>query len=170
MQFIAGHNEHAPDQPRDPARRGRRHQAFIWLTSLVLLTVLIVPALMYAHDALVASKPKQPATAARTLPADLFIQSVVKDDGALGWRQLCPALQAQLPMSELEQQANAQRQDAAQHGLRLTSTFVGASPRTTGGELRDYVLTAHWSDGTTEQRTYTVLTQASGCVEDVTIQ
>jgi hypothetical protein len=34
-------------------------------------------------------------------PADLFMRSVVKRDGNLGWHQLCPALQAQKPLSQL---------------------------------------------------------------------
>lgn len=170
MAFAAPNYERVPDQFPKQSRRKQRMRLIAWVTALTLLAASIVPALVYARSLLDARTSDQPSAATGALPADLFIQSVVKDDGALGWHQLCPAVQAQLPLTELRQQADAQRQAAAQQGLRLTSTFVGAQPRPAGGEIREYVLTAHWSNGTTEQRTYTVLTQASGCVEDVTTQ
>jgi hypothetical protein len=171
MSLFSRRKERAQGYPQGIARPRRvRLHAFTWLISLALLSALIIPALVYAHGVMFARTPAKISAASRPLPADLFIQSVVKDDGALGWHQLCPTVQTQLPLSALMQQAETQRQDAAQHGLRLTSVFVGARPRSTGGELRIYVLTAHWSNGATEQRTYSVLTQASGCVEDVTSQ
>jgi hypothetical protein len=104
---------------------------------------------------------------AHTLPADLFMRSVVESNGFLGWQQLCPAVKAQLPEAALVQQANSQRRNALQSGLNLTSEFVGARPRPSGGELRLYLVTAHWRNGTTQIRTYSVVTQGSGCVEDV---
>src|SRR5260370_34949883 len=42
-------------------------------------------------------------------PADLFMQSVVKRDGALGWHQLCPSEQAQLPLATLPRRVEEQR-------------------------------------------------------------
>jgi hypothetical protein len=44
---------------------------------------------------------------------------------------------------------------------------MSAHPRQGGGAQRVYVVTAHWPNGTTQTRTFTVLTQSSGCVEDV---
>jgi hypothetical protein len=167
MAFAAPNYERIPDHSPHQSRRKGRMRLIAWVTALALLAASVVPALVFARGLLDARTPDQPA-ATGTLPADLFIQSVVKDDGALGWRQLCPAVQAQLPQSELQQQADAQRQATAQQGVRLTSTFVGTQPRSAGGEIRAYVLTAHWANGATQQRSYTVLTQASGCVEDVT--
>lgn len=100
-------------------------------------------------------------------PADLFMQSVVKLDGNLGWHQLCPALQAQLPLSELASQVQEQRIAESGQGLTLTVDYIGAHARPQGGQIRMYVVTAHRTDGLVGQKTYIVYTQASGCVEDV---
>jgi hypothetical protein len=138
----------------------------------MLLMVLIVPAALFARSqgswAGTASGGHSDTPRLTSLqPADRFMQSIVTDDGALGWRQLCPNIQAQLPMDQLVQQANAQRAAAAQEGVRLTMQFVGTHRQQDGGVTRVYVVTAHWPDGTTQQRMYNVLTQSSGCVEDV---
>lgn len=134
-----------------------RRRVLAWLLVPVLLAVAVTAAGVFARGA-------------RALAADRFIQSVVSNDGSLGWHQLCPNVQAQIPLHTLIQQADAQRAAAAQHGLRLTADFVGVRLRPSGGEIHIYVVTAHWSNGTTEQRTYSVLTQKSGCVEDVESQ
>jgi len=101
-------------------------------------------------------------------PADLFMQSVASADGGLGWSQLCPTLQSQLPRDVLEQHAMAQRALHAQQGVTLSIAHVGDRPRPTGGEIRFYVATAHGADGSTGQKAYVVSTQPSGCVESVT--
>jgi len=100
-------------------------------------------------------------------PADLFMQSVASEDGGLGWSQLCPTLQSQLPRDVLEQHSLTQRMLQAQQGLTLSIDHVGDRPRPTGGEIRFYIATAHGADGSTGQKTYVVKTQASGCVESV---
>ncbi len=100
-------------------------------------------------------------------PADLFMQSVVKRDGALGWHQLCPSVQAQLPLSVLANQVKQQHIAESRRGLTLTVDYVGAHSRPQGGQIRLYVVTAHRPHGWVEQRTYIVYTQASGCVENV---
>jgi hypothetical protein len=100
-------------------------------------------------------------------PADLFMQSIATEDGDLGWQQLCPALQNQLPRTVLEQQASAQRTFQLQQGVTLSIEHVGDRPRPSGGEIRFYVATAHRADGSTGQKTYVIQTQASGCVESV---
>jgi hypothetical protein len=100
-------------------------------------------------------------------PADLFMQSVATEDGGLGWRQLCPTLQSQLPREVLEQQSSAQRTIQAEQGVKLSIEHVGDRPRPTGGELRFYVATAVAADGSAGQKTYVVKTQSSGCVESV---
>ena len=110
------------------------------------------------------------AFGARPVPADLFMQSVIRGDGQQGWRQLCPAMQAELPLDELRSQGDALRASEAHQGLTLTLDYVGARPRPSGGEVRVYVVTGREQGGPTQQRTYTVLTQASGCVEDIQIQ
>jgi len=101
-------------------------------------------------------------------PADLFMQSVVKRDGNLGWHQLCPALQAQQPLSMLANQVQKQRIAESRQGLTLTVDYIGAHTRPQGGQIRLYVVTARRPDGWVGQRTYIVYTQTSGCVEDVT--
>ena len=100
-------------------------------------------------------------------PADLFMQSVVKRDGTLGWHQLCPALQAQMPLSTLTSQVEEQRIAESSESLTLTMDYVGAHPQTQGGQIRVYVVTARRPTGWVGQRTYIVYTQASGCVEDI---
>jgi len=100
-------------------------------------------------------------------PADLFMQSVVKRDGDLGWHQLCPALQAQEPRSMLVNQVQEQRIAESRQGLTLTVDYVGTHTRSQGGQIRLYVVTARRPNGWVGQRTYSVYTQASGCVDDV---
>jgi hypothetical protein len=100
-------------------------------------------------------------------PADLFIQSIATEDGDLGWRQLCPALQSQLPRDVLEEQARAQRTVQLQQGVTLNIEHIGDRPRPTGGEIRVYIATAHRADGSSGQKTYVIQTQANGCVESV---
>ena len=79
---------------------------------LALLVVLVTLTLMLATRWAVQSKAP--------VPADLLMQSVVKRDGQLGWQQLCPALQAQLPRSALTRQLEQQRNAESSQGLTLT--------------------------------------------------
>ena len=128
----------------------------IWLG---LVIVLAIPTLILATNwAVKANAPT---------PADIFMQSVIKRDGALGWHQLCPAMQAQVPLSLLAGQANRQRSAESQQGLTLTVDYIGAHAQPHGGQIRLYVVTAHRPNGWSAQRTYILYTQASGCVEDV---
>ncbi len=153
---------------RSHAGHGR---LLLWLIVPVLL-VSAIPAVRFASTAEPAPAPQAAtyvahASTAQGLPADRFMQSVVADDGALGWQQLCPSAQAQVTRDELVHQALLQRTAATQAGLRLNVDFIGARPRPEGGELRLYVVTAHWLSGATQLRTYSVQTQSSGCVADV---
>jgi hypothetical protein len=109
----------------------------------------------------------QPVWGSSSAPADLFMQSVSTEDGGLGWSQLCPGLQTQLPLDVLDQQTLMQRSLQTQQRVTLTIQHIGDTPRPTGGEIRFYVATAHGSDGSTGQKTYVVKTQTSGCVESV---
>lgn len=157
---------------RSTSRIVSRRALVLLLVAVLLMAV--VPAVLYAQSHVAnadvgasSSAAQAQAHMAPAQPADRFMQSIVADDGALGWHQLCPSLQAQLPMGELVQQANAQRTAAAQQGVWLTLKFVGTQPRQGGGAQRTYEVTAHWPNGLTQTRTFTVLTQSSGCVEDV---
>lgn len=104
---------------------------------------------------------------AQPTPADLFMQSVATEDGALGWKQLCPAVQGLLPREDLQQQTERLRTSHLQSGVTLTINHVGDWPRTGGGQIRVYVATEHAADGATGQKTYVLQTQANGCVESV---
>jgi hypothetical protein len=48
---------------------------------------------------------------------DLFMQSVVKRDAAMGWHQLCSSVQSQVPLSALVGQMEKQR--IAEAGTKL---------------------------------------------------
>src|SRR6266481_9956790 len=81
----------------------------VWLG---LIVVLATPALVLGTIwAFYAITPD---------PADVFMQSVAKRDGGLGWHQLCPALQAQMPLALLASQVQQQRSAEAGQGLTLT--------------------------------------------------
>ena len=101
------------------------------------------------------------------VPADLFMQSVATEDADLGWRQLCPTLQNELPRDVLEQNTLAQRTLQAQQGVTLTIEHVGDRPRPMGGQVRFYIATARGADGATGQKTYAIRTQPNGCVESI---
>ena len=133
-----------------------RRSPLVWL-SLVL--ALIVPSLLLAT--IWAVQAKGP------VPADLFMQSVVKRDGNLGWHQLCPELQAQEPLAALVSEVEQQRRAESGQGLTLTVDYIGAHAQQQGGQLRVYVVTARRPHGWVGLRTYIVSTRAGGCVEDV---
>src|SRR5436309_2368204 len=128
----------------------------MWIGLVVLLATLTL--ILGIRLAVQANTPA---------PADLFMQSVVKRDGTLGWHQLCPALQVQMPLSALASQIEEQRIAESGQGLTLVVDYVGAHPQPQGGQIRVYVVTAHRPNGWVGQRTYIVYTQASGCIGDV---
>ena len=132
------------------------HAPILWFA---LLIVGACPILLLASTG--TAQAQAPA------PADLFMQSVVKRDGQLGWKQLCAPLQAQVSLSALTSQLQQQRSAETGQGLTLTVDYVGIHARPEGGQVRFYVVTAHRPDGWVGQRTYIVWTQVSGCVEDV---
>ena len=157
--------------PATPGSRALRRTSFRRVSPvflfLVLMFTLALPGAALAYPRAQSSPLASASPVDTPTPADLFMQSVVIDDGALGWKQLCAATQAQVPESALVQAANAEHNATAKGGLKLTSDFLGKRPRSTGGELRVYIVTGRWSDGTIQLVTYSISTQASGCVEDV---
>lgn len=166
------HHRNGVDRPRPTphtrhrplhARRNRLALACVGALCVVLVLVLIVA---FAHVAL--QTQATPAVIHDQVPsADLFIQSITQDDGALGWHQLCPSLQAQVSESSLVQAAQEQRTELAQQSVTLTAGLISARTLSAGGQVRQYLLTAHWPDGSTQVRTYIVFTEASGCVTDI---
>jgi hypothetical protein len=151
-------------QPREhhdlPKGRTVGRRTLAWLLIPLLLAGVVGSVVLF-------TRPQAQGAAPTTVPADRFIQSIVTDDGALGWHQLCPNIQARLSLDALVQQANAERAAVTQQHVRMTMKFVGTQPQQGGGEQRVYLLTAYWPSGMSQQRTFTVLTQPSGCVEDV---
>jgi hypothetical protein len=107
------------------------------------------------------------ARAADTEAADLFMQSVVRRDGTLGWQQLCAPAQARLPLRVVQDQAAAQRLAEAGAGITFSVDYLASRPNPGGGEIRVYLVTARFPDARTERRTYTLLTESSGCVESI---
>jgi hypothetical protein len=161
------HYQHG-HQSRDrltPRRRVLHRSVMVWvIVALLVLLVVAVPTAFYvaAHVT-----PRASTSDLSASPSDRFIQSIVTHDGALGWHQLCPSVQSQLPLGVIEQQANAQRLAMAKQGMWLTAKPVGTRPQDDGGVSHEYVVTAHWRSGVTQSVTFTVFTQSSGCVEDV---
>ena len=131
----------------------------VWMGLVILLATLTL--ILAIGTRLAAVQANTPA------PADLFMQSVVKRNGTLGWHQLCPTVQAQMPLSGLASQVKEQRIAESRESLTLVVDYVGAHSRPQGGQVRLYVVTAHRPNGWVDQRTYIVYTQASGCIEDV---
>jgi hypothetical protein len=129
---------------------------------LIVNSALILAVIVAAYWRFTDTAGAKPPT-----PSDLFMQSIATEDGALGWSQLCPALQVQLPRATLEQQTEQLRASHLQSGVTLTVNHVADWPRSGGGEIRVYVATAHGADGSTGQKTYVLQTQPSGCVESV---
>lgn len=145
-------------RPLEQARAWQR-----WAVLLILLSLLVgIGAGMAVHLA-----PSQRAARVAPTPADLFMQSVVRRDGQLGWQQLCPDLQAQIPQVVLVRQADAQRASDLSQGVTLTMQVLGAYPLAQKGVLHLYLLTAHGPHHWEAQRAYLVRTRAGGCVADV---
>jgi hypothetical protein len=177
MSSTIGPNNMSHYQGRQPHDRHTHRRVFhrgalVWVLVALLLLAAAVPAAVYLfeHTAAGASTPASSSassTSLSTSPAGRFILSVVTGDGALGWHQLCPSVQAQLPLDVLEQQADAERLDMAQQGMWLTAKPMGTLPQNDGGVAHMYIVTAHSHSGATQSRKFTVFTQRSGCVEDV---
>lgn len=142
-----------------------RYRYLLLLGSLVAVMVGLALVLIPMAQQNAATQPTR--RTGSPVPADLFMQSVVKRDADLGWHQLCPALQAQLPLEMLRQQTAEQRATETKLGVTLSMDYIGTRPQASGGEVRLYLLTGHRRDGLVGQRIYAIQTQASGCVEDV---
>lgn len=135
--------------------------------SVVYLCVLLSLVIVLGGSTLAVFLLRSRAQSVSPTRADVFMQSVVVQDGALGWHQLCPALQARLPLDELRNQAAQQKATDTRQGVTFTMKYLGAQSRAKGGEMRFYLVTAQRSNGWQVQRMYIVQTQSSGCVEDV---
>lgn len=134
------------------------HHPIVWLGIFAVIVVALV---------LTFSPVRSNWATTNKTPADLFIQSVVNRDANLGWHQLCPSLQQAVSLPELISQVRQQHEADSRLNISLTFDYIGAHPRTQGGQIRIYVVTAHRPNGWIAQRTYVIFTQASGCVDDI---
>jgi hypothetical protein len=123
------------------------------------IVVLASVALLQAPSA-----EPQPAPA---IPADIFMHAIETRDGELGWRQLCPPVQAEIPLAQVIQVTAAARAADAKVGLTLSVDFVSAQDRPAGGQVRTYHAIARRADGQADEKMFVVQTQASGCVEAI---
>ena len=113
-----------------------------------------------------AGAPARPGRQVAASRADLFMRSVIRRDGALGWQQLCADVQRRLSIDELRSQADAQRASEESRGLTLSAAPFAVRSLPEGGEAHLYLVTLHRPSGE-QQRTYVVRTGPGGCVEDV---
>lgn len=146
-------------------RRTRTHYLVLDWLLIVIGCVALGGGLAYAY--IVFSRGEQSTSPTH---ADLFMQSVVTEDGALGWNQLCPDVQAMLPQMVLIREANAQHAANLSQGVTLSMQSLAARSLVKGDRLYLYLITAHKRDGWEAQRVYMVRTRSSGCVEDVKYQ
>lgn len=145
-------------------RAGTHHVVLDWLL-ILLCCIALGGGLAYTYTVFTREEPRRSPT-----HADLFMQSVVTQDGELGWNQLCPDVQALLPQIVLIREANAQHAVDLSQGVTLSMQSLVTQSLKKGGQLSLYLVTAHKSDGWEAQRMYMVRTQNSGCVEDVKYQ
>src|ERR1051326_2460868 len=95
---------------------------------VIYLPVLLGLAILLGGSAFALLPPlrKAQSAAPASTRADLFMHSVVIEDGALGWHQLCPALQAQLPLEALQSQAAEQKASNARQNITFAMKYVGS--------------------------------------------
>lgn len=131
------------------------------------IMLLIVCAVLAGGSAVAYSVFARGAQKASPTPADLFMQSVMTQDGGLGWNQLCPELQAQIPKIELIREANMQHASDLSQKVSLSMEPLGVHALAKASALHLYLVTARKPDGWESQRIYAVMTRSGGCVEDV---
>lgn len=95
---------------------------------------------------------------------------MVRLDGALGWNQLCPEVQALLPQIVLIREANEQHTIVLRQCVTMSVRPLATQGRAKEGKLYLCLVTVHTSIGWQAQRVYLVRSRRSGCVKDVTYQ
>ncbi len=145
-------------------RTSTHRLALDWLLILIG-SMALGGGLVYAYTLYSRGEPSRPPT-----HAALFMQSVVTRDGALGWQQLCPDVQALLPQTVLVREANLQHAADLRQGVTLSMQPLATQSLEKGDKLYLYLVTAHKPDGWETQRVYIIRTRTSGCVKDVKYQ
>lgn len=118
-----------------------------------------------------ASKAQRSAT----LPADVFMQAIIAHDGQRAWQQFCPPTQgklspaalATLADSQVVSQPDPQATSSTHQAAHLGVDYIGAHKWAAGGQVRVYVVTAHWASGADAGTLFIIRTQVSGCVDGI---
>lgn len=145
-------------------RTSTHRLALNWLLILIG-SMALGGGLVYAYTLYSHGESNSPPT-----QATLFMQSVVTRDGALGWHQLCPDVQALLPQTVLIREANTQHAADLRQGVTLSMQPLATRSLEKGEKLYLYLVTARKPDGWEAQRVYMVRTRNGGCVKDVKYQ
>lgn len=140
----------------------RNHRLVLGWVMLLIVCAALAGGSAFAYSVFARGEQKAAPT-----PADLFMQSVMTQDGGLGWNQLCPELQAQIPKIELIREANVQHASDLSQKVSLSMEPLGVHALAKTGALHLYLVTARKPDGWESQRIYAVMTRSAGCVEDV---
>lgn len=140
----------------------RPHRLVLGWVILLMVCIALAGASAVAYGVFARGEQQAAPT-----PADLFMQSVLTQNGALGWNQLCPDLQAQIPKTELILEANSQHASNLSQHVTLSMESLGVHSLAKGDQFHLYLVTARKPDGWESQRIYAVMTQGNGCVEDV---
>lgn len=163
MRLRVRVGERAPDAPNKPTSR-HAHRALLPGIIIAGLLSASTPGIVHA-----APVPFDHYASIASAPADVFMQAVIRQNGELAWQQLCPALQEKLPAAELANLTNAQRTSHSEQGVQLGVDYVGAHVWAAGGQVRVYVITAHWPSGDDARALYVLRTQASGCIDGILV-
>ena len=166
---------HSIRQMKRASRTPGRHAARHWLGAL-LPVVAIVSLLCASAPARAHASPAALAdyTLIASVLAGVFMRALIARDGQLAWHQPCPTLQEQLPAATpatLTTLTNTQRASGSAHSLQndlqIGVDYLGARVWAAGGQIRDYVVTAHLPSGDDARALSVLRTQASGCVNGI---
>jgi hypothetical protein len=139
--------------------------------TLILLSSVAIPYPAKAAPPVVAHRTLTTGLARTdaltSTAADIFMHALMTRNGQLAWQQLCSDLQRKLPASALMNLANAQGAAGANPGVKVGLDYVGSHVWSAGGEIRVYVITAHWPSGEDVRALYVLRTQASGCIDGI---
>lgn len=159
---------------RTPGRHAARHWLGALLPVVAIVSLLCVSAPARAHAAPAALADY---TLIASVLAGVFMRALIARNGQLAWHQLCPTLQEQLPaatpatLTTLTTLTNTQRASGSAHSLQndlqIGVDYLGARVWAAGGQIRDYVVTAHLPSGDDARALSVLRTQASGCVNGI---
>jgi hypothetical protein len=154
-----------------PSSKMAKYKASLLISAVAIGALLgrgSPPAADAAHGRLPRSTQAahlQQVAVRTTAPGDVYMQALLTQNMQLAWKQLCPAVQQEMPASDLANPIDALRANAANKNVRLDVMFVGARPWNAGGEIRIYAITAQGASGTDIRALYVLHTETNGCVD-----